>query len=359
MELLPIVPPPVAPLEGGERFSGLDADVGEFWRFAMSDLKANTVRGLLAEFLISRALGLHEPVNAWGEHDLVWEGITINVKSSAYLQAWPQRSLSKISFSGLYRRAYSAETNTVGKSPDYHSDVYVFAVQSSTTHQDYNPLDVTRWDFYVLPQATVRAAGWNSLTLGVILAWGAQRVAADGLRSAIRAASEANGSKPERWSLPALRSHGFVGFVTFDQLPRADVPTGPGVYIVLRTAQAGPTFEVTSRAGWFQQRDPSASIDSLTAAWVPESLVVYIGKASAGSTGRRGLRKRLEEFRRHGSGDPVGHWGGRYIWQLADSDELLVGWKETGIDDPTHVESELLSQFVADFGTLPFANLRR
>ncbi len=306
MELLPIVPPPVAPLEGGERFSGLDADVGEFWRFAMSDLKANTVRGLLAEFLISRAVGLHESLNAWGERDLVWEGITINVKSSAYLQAWPQRSLSKVAFSGLYQRANSAETNTVRESPDYHSDVYAVAAQTSTTHQDYNRLDVTLWDFYVLPQATVRAAGWHSLTLGVIRTGGAQRVAAEGLRSAIRAASEANGSRPKRWSLPALRAQGFVGFVPFDQLPRAHVPTAPGVYIVLRTSEAAPTFQETSRAGWFHQRDPSVLIDSLAAAWVPKSLVVYIGKASAGSTGRRGLRNGLMSFDATEPATPLG-----------------------------------------------------
>jgi hypothetical protein len=79
--------------------------------------------------------------------------------------------------------------------------------------------------------------------------------------------------------------------------------------------------------------------------------LVYIGKAAR-------LRTRLRQYRDHGQGKPVGHWGGRYIWQLSDSGELLVAWKVTN-DAPRLVEKEMLAAFVDRYGQLPFANLRR
>lgn len=156
-----------------------------------------------------------------------------------------------------------------------------------------------------------------------------------------------------------LRALGFQGFHTVADLieDQSAIPEGPGVYAVLWTASEIPDFIEAGTGGWFKGRDPNVARQTLGANWVPTSAVVYLGKAAGGLSGRRGLRKRLSEFLLFGQGRPIAHRGGRYIWQIRQSAELVFCWVEVP-DGCEAVESRLLAEFVAQHGRLPFANLR-
>ncbi|MFF6873659.1 hypothetical protein ACFZDF_31720 [Streptomyces sp. NPDC007910] len=152
-----------------------------------------------------------------------------------------------------------------------------------------------------------------------------------------------------------LTERGFRGFVPFHELPNSNVPTGHGIYVVIRTDASPPSFLLTSPAGHLKGRDPSVSADKLGDAWVDGATVVYIGKAA----GQNGLNQRLGDYRRHGAGLLAGHWGGRYIWQLADSGALLVAWRPMTEEDASEAEQDLIDEFKRlHRGALPFANLR-
>lgn len=183
------VPAPVLPpLSGDERFKGADASVIDFWRFAMSDLRMNNTRGYLAEFLVARALGVAAQRVEWDDYDVLWDGVKIEVKSSAYLQAWAQRRPSQIRFTGLRGRSWGDITAGLADEKTYKADVYVLSVLTTEDHALYDPLDVGAWQFYVLPRSVIEEKGVDSMSLATVDQL-AVAVAFDGLASAIRRAS--------------------------------------------------------------------------------------------------------------------------------------------------------------------------
>jgi hypothetical protein len=132
------------------------------------------------------------------------------------------------------------------------------------------------------------------------------------------------------------------------------IPDKKGVYLVLFKNNQ-PVFLEKSIGGHFKGKDPSVPIEKLESNWISNEEIIYIGQAG-GNGSNATLRKRLKQYLEFGSGKPVGHWGGRYIWQLKDSDELVITWKETR-EDPYIIESEMIKKFKEKHGERPFANL--
>ncbi len=157
-----------------------------------------------------------------------------------------------------------------------------------------------------------------------------------------------------------LAEAGFVGFVPIHalRLDRSRIPEVRGVYAVLRLAEDEVEFLPSGSGGHFKGKNPNVDTALLRQNWVPKAQTVYIGKA--GDPGKSAtLRSRLWQYLRFGAGANVGHWGGRYIWQLSGHEDLVIAWKELPVDVPSEVESALIAAFRNSYGVRPFANLAK
>lgn len=150
-------------------------DLLDFWRWSASDLLENTRRGVLAEYIVARAMGISTASvrQGWTAYDLETpEGLRIEVKSAAHLQSWAQRQLSVIQFVVPRRLGWDASTNVLEKTPRRHADVYVFALLAHKDKATVDPLDLAQWRFWALPTATLdaRERSQHSITLRTLLA---------------------------------------------------------------------------------------------------------------------------------------------------------------------------------------------
>jgi len=160
---------------GEEKFrdgsNNLDFNLLSFWQWSSSDVVSNATRGILAEYMVGKALGSikEEDIrDEWGAYDLATQaGVRIEVKSAAYVQSWQQSRLSKISFNVPKTLGWDKETNKFDKEKKRQADVYVFALLSHKDKKTVNPLDTSQWEFFVLPTKVLdeRERSQHSITL--------------------------------------------------------------------------------------------------------------------------------------------------------------------------------------------------
>lgn len=132
------------------------ATFGEFWSWAYSDFRSNTIRPLYAEYLVGRCLGVVDrPRVEWDYIDFIYSGKKIEVKSSGYVQAWEQARPSCIMFDiAIKSKPWIAETNTFGLA-GRSADCYVFCVHTDRDPGACDVVDPARWLFYVVLAETI------------------------------------------------------------------------------------------------------------------------------------------------------------------------------------------------------------
>jgi hypothetical protein len=147
----------------------LAATLLSFWQWSTSNLLDNTVRGVLAEFLVAQALGCAGGVRQeWTAYDLTSpSGVKVEVKSAAYLQSWSQKQPSVIRFSVSEAFGWDSETNLTPSTPGRAADVYVFCLLAHADQENIDPLDVSQWRFYVVPTARLNSELGTQRSIGL------------------------------------------------------------------------------------------------------------------------------------------------------------------------------------------------
>lgn len=161
-------------------------------------------------------------------------------------------------------------------------------------------------------------------------------------------------------NITSIQAFGFVGFLSIKELflDYSCIPSIKGVYLIIRPNSNRPSFRKTGTGGYFKGKNPNVPISELEQNWINDTMVMYIGKAG-GINSRATLQSRLKQYLKFGQGYNVGHWGGRFIWQLQDAKDLIVCWKPLYEDNPREVKKALIQEFkIQNNGQRPFANLQ-
>ena len=135
----------------------------EFWQYGFSNLNSNILRGVLAEYLVEKALNGDKEIeirNPWGDTDVIYKGKKIEVKCTSYLQDWDQNNLSTIQWSGLKAKTLYW-SSAVGKfkkdqTKEYKSDIYILSILNHKETETLDILDLDQWCFYVLTKEQLK-----------------------------------------------------------------------------------------------------------------------------------------------------------------------------------------------------------
>jgi len=170
-------------------------DKQEFLAWAYDDLLTNTTRGVLAEYIVAKALGIRGTTRIeWDKYDLDIDGVGVEVKSAAYVQTWKQTRPSTISFDISPTTGWDARTNTYAASAKRSAAVYVFCLLEGEDREHIDPLVVAQWTFYVLATSELdrQVPTQKTIRLGPLQALCPPPCTYDELKAAIDAAAAVN-----------------------------------------------------------------------------------------------------------------------------------------------------------------------
>lgn len=145
-------------LTGQERFTvngeEIEMNLLDFWRFQYSNIW--NLQDDIAEFIVAKALGIEIPYNrnGWSLYDIDYNDKRIEVKQTADWHSWNKEGyVQKRPVFGI-TKAHDKYKDVKTES-NRQNDVYVFCHLKGNNAETANPMNLSTWDFYVLPTSLI------------------------------------------------------------------------------------------------------------------------------------------------------------------------------------------------------------
>lgn len=159
-------------MTGKEKFTinGNELEFGiiDFWQYKYSNIY--NMQEVIAEFLIEKALGMDKSYNtdSWTLFDIPYRNKRIEIKQTSYYHPWNEDGkISNQRVFGITMANSNYEKPEEENKFERQNDIYVFCLNSGTTKETANPLNISNWEFYIIPTKIINELCGKNKTISL------------------------------------------------------------------------------------------------------------------------------------------------------------------------------------------------
>jgi len=157
---------------GNEKFivDGKDLEFGilDLWKYKYSNIF--NMQEVIAEFIVEKALGLTKSQNTdyWTLFDILYRNYRIEVKETGYYHSWNEDGkISQVRNFGISKANSSYEEQETENKFERQNDIYVFCLNTGTTKETSNPMNLNNWEFYIVPTSVINEKCKDGKSIGL------------------------------------------------------------------------------------------------------------------------------------------------------------------------------------------------
>ncbi len=121
---------------------------------------------MVGQYIVAWSLGVEDiPDDRWASFDLSINGKRIEVKTTAYLQAWKQKKINP-QFTIRKTHHYSRESG-YSKESDFQADIYVLCYFFERDAKVADVTNLSQWKFWVLARDVIEGLFQNRKIVAV------------------------------------------------------------------------------------------------------------------------------------------------------------------------------------------------